>query len=285
MIKLSKRVKTVIALPLLFPLLGALNTLVDESHNMILPDGGSVQLGTVVSVSKGGIFYRQPLGRSHVASLASEVQFSFLGQNIMVQPDEQLIQSQVWGTTAGQLSDNDKLYCSKAVQTGKKRTVGLSEIGAVGMDLDAIAKLRYVRTQTCLIDDDGDGTVDRAFVADTSNRETALPVKIAPTSIVALGVVRMPGESEARMIFNGASGLFGTMTVSFQIVEEGKILSFGNGIMDFGPNSFPHAVEISGGKFTILSYDPRQKVAQIRVDKQFTGGDYAIHTEIRSRPY
>lgn len=273
--------RRLVIVPLAWPLLGALNTLVDESHNMIMPDGGSVSAGTIVSVKKGEIFYRQPLGRSHAASAISEVKFNFLGQEVAIGAQEQLIESQVSGTTADQVGASDTLYCTAAKLTGKKRIVGLSEVAAIGLDFDAISKLRHVQTQSCLIDVASDGTADRAFVADTSNRSLIVPVTISPVPIRKLGLARMPGESEARMAFDGPVGIIGNMSTTFSIVEDGKRLAFSNGQTIFRANSLPHAVESFGARFTILSYDPKTKSAQIRIDQPFAAIEYGVKTELR----
>lgn len=277
------RLRMLLIAPLAFPLTGALNVLVDEAHNTILADGGSVAVGSVVTVKKGEIFYRQPLGRSHAASAQTDVTFSFLGQSIVIGKDEQLIESSVSGETAGQVGQGDALYCTVAKLTGKKRVVGLSEFAEVGGDLDAIAKLRHVRTQSCLIDVGKDGIADKAFVADTSNRNEITPVAIIPAPIRKLGVARMPGESEARIVFDGVVGIIGNMSTTLQIVEEGKPLAFGNAQTLFRGGALPHSVEVFGASFTILSYDGKAKSARIRIDRPFAPVEYGVKTEIRYR--
>jgi hypothetical protein len=260
-----------------------LNVLVDQSSNMIMPEGGSAPVGSVVTVRKGEVFYRQPLGRSHAISVQEDVRFSFLGQALVISKDEQLIQSKVSGTTASLVGDKDALYCTPPKLTGKKRIVGLSEVAEVGMDFDALAKLRHVQTQSCLIDAGSDGTADKAFFADTSNRNPITPVAIAPTPIRKLGIARMPGESEIRILFNGPAGILGNMSVSLQIVEEGKFLSFRNGQTFFKGSAMPNSIESFGGRFTLLSYDSKAKSAEIRIDRPFTSAEYGVRTVIQRR--
>jgi hypothetical protein len=279
---MSQKIIKALFVPFLaFPLMGALNLLVDSARNMIMSDGGSVPVGTIISVKKGDIFYRQPLGRSRVAVPTSDISFAFLGQTIAIPKNEQLIEARMAGTTAGHLADSDALYCTAAKRTGKKRIVGMSEVSAVGMDLDAIAKLRYIQTQTCVIDVGRNRTADKAFVADTSIRDAVIPVAITPTPLERPELVRMPGESEARMVFDGAVGIIGNMSTSLQIIEEGKLLAFGNGQTLFSGGSLPRTVTNLGGVFTILSYDKKTKVGQIRIDHAFAAGEYGVKTEIK----
>ncbi|MFA6113858.1 MAG: hypothetical protein WC729_07690 [Sphingomonas sp.] len=279
-----RRLRALLLVPLAVPLMAQLNVLVDEARNVILADGGSVVPGAVVTARKGEVFYRQPLGRSHAAALEADVSFSFLGQAVAIGKDEQLIQSSVSGMAASLIRGGDKLYCTVAKPTGKKRVVGLSEIGAVGMDLDAIAKLRHIRTQSCLIDAGNDGTADKAFVADTSNREPITPVEIQPVPIRKLGIARMPGESEVRMIFDGQVGIIGNLSTHMQVVEEGKPLAFSNGQTLFrGGGALPRTIEAFGALFTILSYDGKTKSAEIRIDRAFAPVEYGVRTEMRYR--
>ncbi len=273
------RLRAVLLVPLVFPLLGALNTLVEGSRNVIMPDGGSIPAGATISVKKGEIFYRQPLGQSHAVNLTGGLTFSFLGQSVNIREEDQLTHSEISGLTSRLVSPADTLYCTAAKQTGKKRIVGMSEL--FGLSLDDIAKLRHVQIQNCVIDTGSDGTANSAFVADTSYREKIRPVDIAPTAIRKLGLTRMPGESEARMMFDGPVGIIGNMSMSLSIVEGGKPLSFGNGQTLF--RGVPHSVEALGGSFTILSWDRKAKTAQIRVDRQFAAAEYGVTTELRSR--
>ena len=276
-----KGLRAFLIIPLALPLMAALNVLVDGANNVIMADGGSVAAGSVVTVKKGQVFYSQPLGRTHAASVDADVTFAFFGQTIVVGKDEQLIQSRVSGTAAELIGGGDALYCTVAKRTGKKRIVGMSEVAEVGMNLDAIAKLRHVQTQNCLIDTSKDGTADKAFIADTSNREDITPVAIPPTPLRKLGTARMPGESEVRMKFDGPVGIIGNMSTTLQIVEEGKPLAFGNGQTLFRAGSLPRTIETFGASFTILSYDTKTKSAEIRIDRAFAPVEYGVRTEIR----
>src|SRR3990170_7513201 len=103
--------------------MAALNLLVTEAPNRILAEGGSVAPGTVVTVRKGEIFYRQPIGRSDVAHVENAVTFTFLGQPVSIGTEEQLIRSTVMGRIERQVWRGDALYCTPAKRTGKKRVV------------------------------------------------------------------------------------------------------------------------------------------------------------------
>ncbi len=278
-----RRLRALFTLPLAFPLIAALNVLVVEAPNAIMAEGGSVAPGTVLTVKKGEIFYRQPLGRTMVAVPEAEITFSFLGQPVVIGAGEQLLRSTISGRAEALLQGVDALYCTPAKRTGKKRVVGMSEIADVEMDLDAIARLRHVQTQSCLIDKSGDGSLDLAFIADTSNRQEIVPVAIAPVPIRKLGIAPMPGESEARMKFDGPVGIVGNMSTTLQIVEEGVPLAFGNAQTLFRGGSLPRTFETFGASFTILSYDSKTKTAEIRVDRPFAPVEYGVQTVIGRR--
>lgn len=279
----SRFVRALLIVPLAFALTAALNVLIEQAPNTIMAEGGSVAPGTEVTVRKGEIFYRQPLGRTQAAALEAPVSFDFLGQAIAIGADEPLLWSRISGRAGALVDYGDALYCTPAVRTGKKRVVGMSEVADVEMDLNAIAKLRHVHVQNCLIDKRTDGSVDLAFVADTSNRKEIVPVAIAPTRIRKLGTVRMPGESEARLRFDGPVGIVGNMSTSLQVVEEGAPLAFGNAQTMFRASSLPRTVETFGASFTILSWDGKTKTARIRVDRPFAPVEYGVHRSIQRR--
>lgn len=265
------------------PLSAALNILVDQSSNVIMPADASFKEGEILTVKKGEIFHRQRLGRTHVAALVSDVTFTFLGQTTAISKDEQLIESAASGASGDQIQAGDILYCTAAKRTGKKRIVGVSEVNAVGMDFDAIAKLRNIQTQSCLVDVGGDGIAEKAFVADTSNRELITPVFIPPVKIERLGRAPMPGESEARIVFDGPVGIIGNMSISLHVVEEGKPLAFDNGQRLFNGSTLPRTIEMLGGSFTILSYDSKTKSGQIRMDRPLAASGYGVHTQLVRR--
>jgi hypothetical protein len=265
------------------PLSASLNILVDQASNVILPAEPTVKEGEILKVKKGEVFHRQRLGRSNVATVGSDVTFTFLGQVVTIGGDEQLVEASASGISGEQIQAGDTLYCTAAKRTGKKRIVGVSEVNAVGMDFDAIAKLRHVQTQSCLIDTGGDGVAEKAFVADTSNRELITPVSLAPVKLKRLGLVPMPGDSEARMVFDGPVGILGNMSVSLHVVEEGKPLKFDNGQRLFNGSTLPRTVQMLGGSFTVLSYDGKTKSGQIRIDRPFAAAEYGIHTQLMRR--
>jgi hypothetical protein len=260
----------------LFLLTAATSIFVEQPPNEILSTGGPRAAATVISAHKGEVFYRQPLGRPNVKSLQVDLEFTYKGQTARITREEQLLQSSVLGSGGDKLMYRHRFYCTVARLTGKRRIVGMSEVGMTGMDLDKIKKLRNVQTHNCVVDTDGDGLVDRAVIADTSDREEIVPVAVTPTMIRDNGVQTMPGESEARLVFDGLGGIIGNMSVSLEIFEEGKRLAFGNGQVLFRGDSVPRTLDVFGAKVTVLAYDNASKTAQIKVERGFSGGPYQV---------
>ena len=73
-------------------------------------------------------------------------------------------------------------------------------------------------------------------------------------------------------------GIIGNMSTTLEIYENGNRLAFDNGQMMFRGSELPHTSTVSGAQFTILSYDPKTRTAQIRLDRPFSGGEYKVET-------
>jgi hypothetical protein len=274
----SRKFRALVLFPLAFVNTAALNLLIEEAQNVILPANAPFPTGQVATVSKGGVIYRQALGRSHVVQISEDISFTQNGQIVVIAKADHLIESKVQGTMSRVIGYGSSLYCTPAKPTGKKRVVGLSEFSELGGDLDAVRKLRHIHVQNCIVDRNQDGIAERAFLADNSVREDIFPSDIPPVRISSPGVVRMPGESEVRMVFDGPVGILGNISTSLVVIEEGKRLAFSNGQMLFQGSALPKTISFFGGQFTILSYDRKSKTAQIRLDRPFSPVSYGVTT-------
>jgi hypothetical protein len=268
---------------MLLLLTGATSVLVEQPPNEILPGTMSVAVGTTITAKKGEVLFRQALGRPDLMALQTSVAFTYNGQSVQIEPDAQLLSSKLIGTAGEKFAYRYRFYCTAPRPTGKKRILGLTELGTTGMNLDLIKKLRFGQTQNCVVDSNGNGRADKAFVADTGDRTDLVLVDIPETSMRDIGAQRMPGESEARLVFDGAGGIFGNLALRMAIVEEGKPLAFGNGQRLVASGNLPAVVNVFGAQVTVLSYDTKAKTVEVRIDRGFAGGPYQVQTTIERR--
>lgn len=266
----------------------AANIIVEPSKGIaIMKDGGSVAAGSIVTVKKGQIFYSQPLGDIDGATVENEVNFTFRDQNFTIGKDVNLRLSRIYGKGSQSISNGYALYCTPKQYNGNRRKMlGFSESLLVLNNIDLINELRRISTQSCLVDSDGDGKLDRAFISDTSNNKNVLAVEIPHTSVKKYDILRRSDENAAKIAFVGSSvgivdkilGTTNKIIINLLIVEDSIARSFDNTTVIFNYKKLPETFNIFGSKITVLSYDQLTESAQIRIDRGFPGGEYGVTT-------
>jgi len=265
---------------LIVPLLlgnGPADYFIHTDPYQILPADGSVSMGTVVTVGKNEVFYRQPIGIPDPVIPSENISFEFHGLTARMEKGVPLIRSKALGSAKRYLIGNLGIFCAPPVVSGKRRPLGWSEAwGMMSSTIIEIKKLRSIQAQACVVDSDGDGAADKAFIADTARREDVRPIDIPPVSLSVAPAIFLPGLSEARLMFNGRGGLVGNLNISFQIFESGEPLSFDNGQMLIGSANLPQTRQFAGASYTVLSYDAATQTAKIRIDRPFEPGEYKV---------
>lgn len=269
------------------------NIVVEPSKGIvIMKDGGSTAIGSIVTAKKGQAFYSQPLGDVDGAIVENEVNFIFRNQVIKIGKDINLRLSRVYGKGSQSISNGYAVYCTSKQYNGKRRKMlGFNESLLVLNNIDLINELRRISTQSCLVDSDGDGKLDRAFISDTSNNKNILAVEISPTSIKKFDILPRPNTSQAKIVLVGSSvgiidkilGKIDKIIVKLEIVEDSIERSFDNTTVTLNYKKLPESFNIFGSKITILSYDQLTESAQIRIDRGFPGGEFSVTTTFSIR--
>ena len=263
------------ALPLLLMLTGASGYYVTPSTNRILPVADTVSPGTELTVSRGDIFYRQPVGQSFVAILEKDVSLSIAGKSATLPKGARLNVARVAGDAAAKLDGHHGVFCAGA-ESNWNAAKGMANLMTLG--LFSAGQRHNVQTQLCLVDSDGDSAADRAILAGAKREEDRTPIVIDPTPISVTRDVPLPGESEARLRFSGGVGIIGNIGIDLEVIENGRPLAFSNGRTLISKGSLPRDVSIFGARFTLLSYDPQTKTARIRWLNGFVPGQYRVNT-------
>jgi hypothetical protein len=228
---------------------------VTPSWNKILPAEDKLVPGTELTVRKGEIFYRRPLGRSLTATLGGELAVTVGGRSATLPAGSPLevVRNISIEHGAPPLGGSSRKFCAPAESESKDRV-----------------------PQFCVFDSDGDGLVDRAFLAGVRRKAGLEPVAIRPTPVSVASDVPLPGESEARLRFAG------DLRFDLELVEEGRRLSYSNGRSVLKKSRLPADVNFFGASFTVLSYDSSTDQARIRWNSGFPEGEYSITTTTAS---
>lgn len=222
---------------------------VSPSGNKVLPGEDKLAPGTEITVGKGEIFYRRPVGRSLTALLGAELALTVGGKSTILPAGARLEVARTIVLEHGtpSLGKSGRTFCAPAERESDDHV-----------------------PQFCFFDSDGDGLVDKAFLAGVRRKTGLEPVAIKPTPVSLASDVPLPGESEARIRFAG------NLRFDLEVVEEGKSLSYSNGRTALKKSKLPADVSFFGGSFTVLSYDSATDQARIRWNSGFSEGEYSI---------
>ncbi|HEX8623734.1 MAG TPA: hypothetical protein VF782_01510 [Allosphingosinicella sp.] len=262
--------------PAAFLLMAASGYLVTPSKNKILQVEDKLAPGSEITVRKGEVFYARPVGRAFMAVLGGDLTLTIAGKSVTLPAGTQLnVARKVAGKAAGQLDDPARVFCTP---TKKNWNMAKGIANLLTLSLFASSQRTDVFTQFCVVDSEGDGMVDKAFLAGARKPEDLQPVTIEPTPISVSSDVPLPGESEARLRFAGGVGILGNLGIDLEVVEEGNRLSYSNGRTLLKKSKLPRDVNIFGASFTVLSYDSETKEARIRWNSGFLPAEYGITT-------
>lgn len=273
MVRRSAALRLLFIVPAAAALTGASGYSVAPTKKMVLPPAQPVEAGQEVTLKPGDVLLRNPVGYSQAATLEEDVSIGIAGKSATLVKGSVLMVAMVGGEASTNLVRGASVFCTEAQTDSAKAFASLLTLGLAG-------NLRSVgmTTQFCLVDSEGDGKVDEAFLAGTKNAEDQKPVQLTPTAITVGRGVPMPGESEARIRYRGPVGITGNLGFDLEVVENGKPLSYNNRRSLVKKGQLPADMTIFRSKFTVLSYDAATKEARIRLASGIGVGTYGITT-------
>jgi hypothetical protein len=105
------------------------------------------------------------------------------------------------------------------------------------------------------------------------------PVTIAPVPYRLVADAVMPGESQARIVYRGKTGMIGGhVSFDLQVTENGQPLMFTNVRTQVDLEDLPKRVSLMGTEFTMQSYDPADGSAHVEVHRGFLPATYGLET-------
>jgi hypothetical protein len=260
---------------MLLMLVGASGYRIVPTRNVILPAARPGEDRGEFTVAKGEIVHVQPVGREVSAILAGEVRLSIAGQQLAIAAGTPLNMARKVEGEAGAALGRAAVFCAPP---SAKWGIGDGIANLATLGLFAAGRRFDATVQFCLVDADGDGRVEKAFLAGARRPEDQAAVAIAPTAVAVQVMKPLPGLSEARIRFVGAGGLFGDLAFQLEIVETGTPLFFNNNRYAVSKKKLPVPVELFGARFEVTGYDPGTKTARIRWLRDFPPASYGITT-------
>ena len=215
-----------------------------------------------------------PVGWRSAATLDGQVTGSIIGKNFAFETGETMPVASVRGTSSAQFPLGTVALCGTPHVNAAKILLAASTLGITSM---------FNRTgnnwQVCLLDTDHDSRVEQAILAGVKSEKDAVLVKISPEPYRLVRNAAMPGESEARIVYRGKTGLTGGhVSFDLQVKENGQPLVFNNVRTSVDLGKLPQHVSLMGANFTVQSYNPADGSAVVDVERGFMPGTYGVET-------
>jgi hypothetical protein len=220
-----------------------------------------------------------PVGWRSAAQLGGEVTGSIVGKTFAFEAGEALPLASVSGSARGNLPYGTVALCGRPHANAAKTLIAASTLG-----ISSILNKTGFNWQVCLLDTDHDAKVEKAILVGVKSEADAAPVAIVPVPYRLTSNARMPGESEARIIYRGKTGLTGGhVSFDLQVKEEGQALFFDNVRTKVDVDKLPQRVSLMGTEFTVRSYNPADGSAVVEIHRGFVPATYGVHSSYSAR--
>lgn len=220
-----------------------------------------------------------PVGWRSAAQLGGEVTGSIVGKTFAFEAGQALPLASVSGSARGNLPYGTVALCGRPHANAAKTLIAASTLG-----ISSILNKTGFNWQVCLLDTDHDAKVEKAILVGVKSEADAAPVAIVPVPYRLTSNARMPGESEARIIYRGKTGLTGGhVSFDLQVKEEGQALFFDNVRTKVDVDKLPQRVSLMGTEFTVRSYNPADGSAVVEIHRGFVPATYGVHASYSAR--
>ena len=269
------RIAAVSALAALAAGCGAAPYYVSSSPKVFLPQQAVGPRPTGMrTVMPDESLFTTPVGWRSAATLSGTASGSVVSKEFVFEQGETLAVATITGTAASGFSKGTIALCGTPRVDTAKTLLAASTLGVTSL---------FNRTgaswQVRLLDTDGDARLEQAILAGVKSEKDAAPVAIEPVSYRLVTNAVMPGESDARIVYRGKTGLVGGhVSFDLQVTESGQSLVFTNVRTQVDLEDLPQRVSLMGTEFTVRSYDPANGSAEIEVHRGFVPATYGLET-------
>lgn len=251
---------------------------VNLTSKAFLPGKGAGQPLGLIEFSPDSTMFETPVGFRQAARLDDALKTTLAGKDFAFAAGDQFAGANIYGKSSSLLPKGAAIFCGTERMNAVKALTALSTLG-----VSSLLNRTGNSTQICLIDSENDEKFDRAILSGAKRAEDVAPVSIAPVGYkVAVNDV-MAGESVARIIYRGKTGMVGGhISFDLQVIESGTPLYFDNVRRKVDIKSLPQQVSLMGTQFTVQSYDPESGKIKVDVARGFQEGSYGITTTTRT---
>ncbi|MDZ3833500.1 MAG: hypothetical protein U0S50_17035 [Sphingopyxis sp.] len=251
---------------------------VNLSSKAFLPHKGAPATLGAAEFAPDAVMFETPVGFRKAARLDAPVEARLAGKDFSFVPGDQFAGATLYGKSASLVPKAAAVFCGNEKMNAVKALTALSTLGA-----SSLLNRTGNATQICLIDSENDAAFDQAILSGVKRAEDVAPTAITPTAYkVAMNDV-MAGESLARIIYRGKTGMVGGhISFDLHVIESGARLAFDNVRRKVDIKSLPQEVALMGTIFTVKSYDPASGKIEVDVARGFPEGTYGLTTTTRT---
>lgn len=251
---------------------------VNLTNKAFLPDKGTAQTLGLAEFAPDATMFETPVGFRKAARLDGPIKTTLAGKDFSFSAGDQFAGANIYGKSASLIPQSAAIFCGSERMNAVKALTALSTLG-----VSSLLNRTGNSTQICLIDSENDDQFDRAILSGAKRAEDVTPVSIAPVGYkLAINDV-MAGESVARIIYRGKTGMIGGhISFDLQVIESGTALYFDNVRKKVDIKSLPQDVSLMGTIFTVQSYDPQSGRIKVDVARGFPEGNYGLTTTTRT---
>ena len=251
---------------------------VSLSSKAFLPDRSAPPPLGAAEFAPDAVMFETPVGFRKAARLDAPIEAKLAGKDFAFAAGDQFAGATLFGKSASLVPKSAAVFCGSERMNAVKALTALSTLGA-----SSLLNRTGNSTQICLIDSENDATFDRAILSGVKRAEDVAPISITPTAYrVAINDV-MAGESVARIIYRGKTGMIGGhISFDLHVIESGSRLMFDNVRSKVDIKSLPQQVTLMGTMFTVKSYDPESGKIMVDIARGFPEGNYGLTTTTRT---
>jgi hypothetical protein len=251
---------------------------VDLTDKAFLPGKGKVQPLGPAEFLPDATMFETPVGFRRAAHLNAPVRLTLAGKDFRFAAGDQFAGANIYGRSASLVPQSAAVFCGNERMNAFKALTALSTLG-----VSSLLNRTGNSTQLCLIDSENDASFDKAILSGAKRAEDVAPVAISPVGYDTAFNDVMAGESIARIIYRGKTGMIGGhISFDLQVVESGTPLVFDNVRQKVDIKSLPHEVALMGTRFTVKSYDPASGRIEVDIANGFQEGNYGLTTTTRT---
>ena len=216
----------------------------------------------------GAIVAESPLGRPETALLVDPITLDRLGQKRTFTRETVLESARV----AGIPGDPPVVFC----ETEQEPSLSKAMVGSMAFGLVGVLRPTRLVTRYCLYDSDNDEKLDHAILIGAKGESGREPFAITPARYGLISGMMLGGDSELRLRYAGTAGEKDSLSFDAELVLFGMNRALPGARHQISIAHLPAYGIIEGAVVTVLEFDPKAKIARIRIDRDLAPGRLVV---------